>query len=139
MSFVKLAMACGLVAVAMGVSGCGIKAKPVAGSAHLNSAPGNHGYIDDPRVSHLACLQRNGFKYTLFDTRKGHLPGIQIGSRPSGPTVVFYPTDGIAEGVQLNGQAEAAEVIGAALLYPNQASETALSKIEPCIAQGVKG
>jgi hypothetical protein len=48
------------------------------------------------------------------------------------------PTAGIAEGQQIQGKAQGAEVIGAALLYPNHASGVELTVIENCLGQGVK-
>jgi hypothetical protein len=144
MSFVKLATACGLAAVATGLSGCGIEAKPLAGTQHLDTARGNHAYVDDPRVSHLACLRRHGFSYRLYRTRSSSLPGdqlpaIQIGTPPNGPTVVFYATPGGAEEKQIDAEVFGGEVIGSAILFPNHATDGQLNKIEPCIALGVQG
>ena len=75
-----------------------------------------------------------------------HLPAtevgrtdIQIGAAPSGATVTFTPTPGAAQALQINGQARGAEVIGGALLYPNQAPENELQVIESCVAIDVKG
>ena len=59
--------------------------------------------------------------------------------RPAGPTVQFQPTPGDAQGKQIGGQAQGAEVIGSALLYPNQAPSSLLSKVESCVAKGVQG
>ena len=59
--------------------------------------------------------------------------------RPTGPTVSLQPTPGDAQGVQIDGQAQGAEVIGSALLYPNQASDELLTKVETCVAKGVQG
>jgi hypothetical protein len=64
---------------------------------------------------------------------------MQIGAKPSGPTVQFTPTPGAAQEEQISGQVESAEVIGAALLYPNQASDSLLQKVEGCVAKGVSG
>jgi hypothetical protein len=64
---------------------------------------------------------------------------MQIGTKPYGPTVYFEPTPGIAQGLQIDGKAQAAEVIGAALLYPNLASDALLTKVENCVAEGVSG
>jgi hypothetical protein len=63
---------------------------------------------------------------------------LQIGHLPSGPTIVFAPTAGMAEGRQIEGKAQGAEVIGAALLYPNNAPGAELTVIENCLGQGVK-
>ncbi len=41
--------------------------------------------------------------------------------------------------MQGNRAFQGAEVIGSALLYPNAASDSELSKVEACIAQGVSG
>jgi hypothetical protein len=64
---------------------------------------------------------------------------MQIGTKPSGPTVQFMPTPGAAQEAQISGQVESAEVIGSALLYPNQAPDGLLQKVESCVAKGVKG
>jgi hypothetical protein len=124
MSSAKLAALSGLAALAL--SACGTS----------TTAP-NRGRIDDPRTSqsnHLKCMLA------------AHLPvvkvgrtDLQVGPAPTGPTVHFAPTPGLAQGLQINGQAQGAEVIGSALLYPNQATDNELSKIETCLAQGVKG
>jgi hypothetical protein len=53
--------------------------------------------------------------------------------------VQFQPTPGDAQGVQIHGRAQGAEVIGSALLYPNQASAALLSNVESCVAKGVQG
>lgn len=63
---------------------------------------------------------------------------MQVGQLPSGPTIVFMPSADIAEGQQIEGKAQGAEVIGAALLYPNHASGAELTVIENCLGQGVK-
>jgi hypothetical protein len=126
---------CGLAAIALAACGGSVDVHPVApaGSTKLVS----RGRVDDARTmrsNHLACL------------RKDHLPaqevgptGIQIGTLPAGPTVVFAPTPGIAQGQQIQGTEQGAEVIGSALLYPNQASDSELSKIESCLSLGVSG
>ena len=66
-------------------------------------------------------------------------PSFQVGVRPTGPTVIFLPTPGAAQAAQIDGQAQGAEVIGSALLYPNQAPDKLLSKVETCVAKGVPG
>jgi hypothetical protein len=52
---------------------------------------------------------------------------------------VFTPTPGAAQRDQIVGGAQAAEVIGSALVYPNQGSGPVLSVIEACLAHGVQG
>jgi len=136
MRLVKLVMACGLTAVLL--TACGIKAKPVAGSAHVDRAPGNHAVVDDPRPRHLKCLRRHGYKVREYRTAAGK-PAMQVGTLPAGPTIVFESTDGIAQGLQIQGDAQAAEVIGPALLYPHLASAHEAYVVETCVAIGVSG
>jgi hypothetical protein len=129
MSLPKLTVASVLVAVAL--AACGSTA------VHSGVAGSSRGKVDDPRttkVDYVGCL------------RNDHLPvqdigqtGLQIGALPAGPRVVFTPTDGAAQAAQIEGQAQGAEVIGSALLYPNQGSDAELNQIETCLAQGVSG
>ncbi len=140
MSFAKLAVACGLIAVTLVLSACGIQAKPVAGTAHPSRYPGSHSYVNDPRKPYLGCLRDAGFKLTKFDYgRTQKLRSIQVNSAPAGPTIVFEPTPGIAEGDQMKGEEEGAEVIGSALIYPHRASDALMQKVEACLAIHVKG
>jgi hypothetical protein len=120
------------------LAACGIARKPEAGTPHVDHAPGSHAQIDDPRTKHVRCLRANGLPVQLFRAA-GQRPAIQIGTLPSGPTVVFEPTPGDAQGEQITGHAPGAEVIGSALLYPHGASDAELSKIETCVAVGVTG
>jgi hypothetical protein len=133
----KLAVAIGLSALSL--SACGTTSKPEAGTpaATVKSQQG----LDDPLKTHIACLHQEH-----IDVRREQITvagqsqhGFQVGTFPSGPTVAFEPTPGDAQGVQIHGQSQAAEVIGSALLYPNQASDALLQKVESCVAQGVKG
>jgi hypothetical protein len=132
MSTAKLVAACAVSAVAL--SACGTSAKPVAGSVTGKSPNAGHARLDDPRSIHLPCLQAHHLPITLFGQT-----GIQIGQPPSGPTITFVPTPGAAQNYQITDQAEKAEVIGGALLQPNQGSDAELQVIEDCLAQGVKG
>ena len=130
MSWAKLAPTVALLALVL--SACGTSAKPVAGS--LNAATIVHKGIDDPRKTHIQCLRTEHIPVTRFS----HV-WFQVRTRPSGPTVQFAPTPGAAQNLQITGQVSGAEVIGAALLYPNQASGTLLKKVETCVAKGVIG
>jgi hypothetical protein len=132
MSSAKLVLACGVAALAL--SACGSSAKPVAGSVSASGKPAGRGVVDDPRQRHLPCILGH------------HLPAVkigrtdlQIGPPGSGPKVSFQPTPGAAQDAQISGLVENAEVIGSALLYPNQASDQELQVIEDCLAQGVQG
>ena len=136
MSLGKLALASGLTTVAL--AGCGVSAKPIAGTLHLNSARGNHALVDNPVKSHLQCLLAAGVHAHRF-TSPGNRPSIQVGMPPTGPTVIFDPTPGGAQYDQMNGSVSGAEVIGSALLYPNQGTDALLSTVENCLTKGVKG
>lgn len=130
MSWAKLAPTVALLALVL--SACGTSAKPVAGS--LNATTIVHKGIDDPRKTHIQCLRTEHIPVTRFS----HV-WFQVGTRPSGPTVQFAATPGAAQNLQITGQVSGAEVIGAALLFPNQASGTLLKKVETCVAKGVTG
>jgi hypothetical protein len=135
MSSAKLAVPCSLAAIVL--SACGTAAKPLAGTKGLLHNPGTHGLVDDPRTAqddHVACLLDDH-----LPVREIGLTDLRIGTAPGDPTVHFAPTPGDAQGVQIDGKAQSAEVIGSALLYPHQASDSELKKIEDCLAQGVKG
>jgi hypothetical protein len=126
----KLALVIGLSAVSL--SACGIAAKPVAGTPQ--AVANNRKAVDDPRKAHIACLAADRIPVTEFGGT-----WMQVEKKPYGPTVHFLPTPGAAQEAQISGEVESAEVIGSALLYPNQASEGLLQQVETCIAQGVKG
>lgn len=126
----KPALAAGLLGLAL--AGCGIAAKPEVGTP--SAAVKNHKAVDDPRKTHVACLMQEHIPVVEFSRT-----WMQIGTKPSGPTVHFVPTPGAAQELQISGQVEGAEVIGSALLYPNQASGALLQKVETCVAKGVTG
>jgi hypothetical protein len=128
----KLAAACVLCAGVL--AACGTSAKPVAGSPAAAGPKPGHASLDDPRTQHIPCLQAHHLPLRRFPPT-----GIQIGTPPAGPTITFAPTPGAAQALQIRNQVEGAEVIGAALLYPNQASDKELQVIEDCLAEGVKG
>jgi hypothetical protein len=137
MSAAKAAVACGLVALL--VSACGIAPKPEAGTANLRKQQGFFGLRDDPRLKHVKCLRAAKIHFSEYYTAKGHLPAVQVGSLPAGPTIIFYPTPGVAQGLQIMDQEQGAEVIGSALLYPNSAPAKELATIAQCTATGVSG
>ncbi len=129
----KLAALLGIAALAL--SACGTSSKPEAGT--LKATVKSHKGLDDPRKKHIQCLQQEHIPVTRM-TLDG-LPAFQVGTVPSGPTVAFQATPGAAQALAIAGQAQAAEVIGSALVYPNQASDSLLSKVENCVALGVSG
>jgi hypothetical protein len=65
--------------------------------------------------------------------------GLRIGTAPGSATVEYLPTPGAAQQAQISGQVQGAEVIGAALLYPNQAPDAQLAQVEGCLSGGVQG
>ena len=133
----KLAVALGLAALSL--SACGIAAKPEVGTlkADVKSQQG----LDDPRIKHMDCLRQDhiAVRATQATVAGESLPAMQIGTTAGGPSVAFEPTPGGAQLVQIHGQAQGAEVIGSALLYPRQAADGQLNLIEGCVAQGVSG
>ena len=126
----KFALAAGLAAISL--SACGTAAKPQAGTLKASAAA--HKGVDDPRKKHIQCLQQDHIPVVPVGTT-----AMQIAQKPYGPTVYFEPTPGIAQGLQISGAVQGAEVIGSALLYPNQASDKLLQTVETCVALGVSG
>ncbi len=133
MSSAKVAAACVLAAVSL--SACGVAAKPQAGTAQAVASTRNG--VTDPATKHIACLRREHIPVRAETIDRD--PAFQVGTRPTGPTVEFLATPGAAQYQQIDGEAQGAEVIGAALLYPNQASDALLNKVETCVAKGVTG
>lgn len=120
--------------LASSLAACGSTSRPLAGSAAAISGHGVRGRVDDPRASHFSCL----LQQHITAIKVGQT-AIQVGAPPSGPLITFTPTPGAAQAKQINGEAEGAEVIGSALLYPNQGSDAELQAIENCVAKKVKG
>jgi hypothetical protein len=137
MSLAKVAVVCALTAVL--VSACGIQQKPLAGTPKIKKARDFYGVVDDPRAKHTPCLRADKLKFQRYYTARQRLPAIQVGSLPTGPTIIFEATPGAAQALQLEGKDEGAEVIGSALLFPNQASGSVLTKVEKCTSIGVTG
>ena len=134
----KLAVAIGLSALSL--SACGTTSKPEAGTskAIANSQKG----LDDPRKSAHRLPAAGAYRRAHLNRSRspgGRCPDSRSAPAPSGPTVGFEPTPGAAQDIQIQGESQAAEVIGAALLYPNQASDSLLTTVEGCMALGVKG
>ena len=123
---------CALASVAL--AGCSTGTKPLAGTRTVGAAPLGRGRIDDPRTAHVKCLEQSHIRVVEVGRTD-----LQIDSPPGGPTVTFLPTPGAAQQAQIGGTVQGAEVIGSALLYPNQASDRELKVIEDCLAEGVSG
>jgi hypothetical protein len=133
MSSAKIAAACALAAVSL--SGCGVASKPEAGSAQAATVA--HHELADPRTRRVKCLKADHIPYT--EKRLGGYPAIQIGSPPGGPVAEFTKTPGAAQNVQMEGKAQGAMVIGSALVFPNQASDAFMAKVDACLELGVSG
>jgi hypothetical protein len=119
----------------LALTGCGaVKIHPTtpAGSSKLAS----RGKVDAPvnMRNHVGCLRDAHLNVRVLSSTK-----LQIDSAPAGPTIVFTPTPGAAQADQINGAAQGAEVIGTALVYPNQGSDALMGTIGACLAQGVQG
>jgi hypothetical protein len=134
----KVALRCALAAlVALTLTACGQVSKPLAGTPGVMQAPGTRGKVDDPRtakVNHVTCLRNHHFNVVTEGATN-----VLIEPQPAGPRVHFEPTPGMAQGAQIANQAAGAEVIGSALLYPDQAPDQELKQIEDCLAEGVTG
>ncbi|HWF73882.1 MAG TPA: hypothetical protein VG186_11090 [Solirubrobacteraceae bacterium] len=121
---------------AAALAGCGNSFKTVAGSnvPAATAKPLGYGVVDQAPLPHTKCIQAAG----LPAVRVGPST-IQVGSLPSGPTVVFAPDPNAAEAEQIEGVAPGAEVIGASVLYVHSAPDSELAKVEACLDQGVAG
>jgi hypothetical protein len=113
---------------ALATSACGAAVKPATGS---------RGKIDNPataKANRIECLTDNH-----IPVQQVGLNELLLGSQPASPRVVFDATEGAAQGVQIHGQQPGSEVIGAALLFPDQAPDKEVGVIENCLSKGVKG
>jgi hypothetical protein len=130
MSFAKPALICA--AAALTLSACGtINVKPTASAGATASSRGR---IDDPRTTksdHIGCLRADNLAVREVGTT-----GLVVANSVK---IVFLPTAGAAQAAQIQDVEQGAEVIGSALVYPGNASDSDLNKIEQCIAQGVSG
>lgn len=118
----------GLAAVTL-LCGCGVTLKP----------PQGHGVVDSALTTHpdrLACLRADHLHVTVLSPTS-----VRIGLPPSAALVQFEATPGMAQGTQIEGErsTQGAEVIGAALLYPEHASNALLTDVEDCLSVDVKG
>ena len=114
--------------IALAASACGSAVK---------SATSSRGKIDNPATAKANRIQCLTDKH--IPVRQVSLNELWLGPQPASPRVVFDATEGAAQGVQIHGQDPGAEVIGAALLFPDQAPGKELSVIENCLSKGVKG
>jgi hypothetical protein len=113
-----------------------LAAGSLSACATVSRPDSGRGRSDDPRdqAGRLQCL----LAHHLPAVKSGTIE-IQIGPPPAGPRITFLPTAGSAQAAQIEDQEQGAEVIGSALLYPNQAPDRELKAIEDCLARGVSG
>lgn len=125
-----------LLGCAVALAGCGaVRVQPTtpSGSSKLAS----RGRVDSPLTSmdnHVACIRKAHMSVRVVNPTE-----LQIGAASTGPTIVFAATAGAAQNYQIVGDAQGAEIIGTALLYPHQGSDRQLTSIEACLSQGVQG
>lgn len=135
MSFPKLASVSALAVTAL--AGCGAVAVKPAGIGRSGSTAASHARVSapaahvSPAAAHTGCLRADH-----LEVRQTGISDLLID--PS-VRVHFAPTPGGALADQIEGRAQGAEVIGAALLYPGAAPDAELTKIENCLASGVSG
>jgi hypothetical protein len=132
-------LAAAIVLSALSLSACGISSKPEAGTR--NAIINGHKGLDDARAKHTACLKQEHVAFHLEQlTVAGKVePSIQVDAPPAGPTISFEATPGAAQALQIQAEAQGAEIIGSALVYPNQASDSLMTVVENCMAKGVSG
>ncbi len=133
----RSAFALAALVLALVVAGCGgaVKVQPTASPGSTTLA--SRGKVDSPLTdmhNHLQCIRDDHIAVQVVSPTK-----LQVGAAPAGPTIVFTPTAGAAQARQIDATAQGAEVIGTALLYPNQGSDSQLTSIEDCLSQGVQG
>lgn len=120
---------------AKSVAALGAVAMLLCACSSVAHPPQGRGRVDDPVTAapdRLACL----LSHHLAARRVG-LDGIQIGVLPDGPTVQFVPSNSVAEALKVTGAVQGAEMIGNALVYPHQASDSELTQVEDCVAKGM--
>ncbi|MGI8844638.1 MAG: hypothetical protein ACR2HC_00410 [Thermoleophilaceae bacterium] len=110
------------IALALGACGGGGDTNPAAPAAA--GAPPDP---NDKRGIALQCIKEKQLAARLVGKQS-----IQVGAF-GGPRVEFFVSGGEAEGQQFQGQGQAAEQIGSALLFINEGNEDQLDKIEACL------
>jgi hypothetical protein len=120
---------------AKSLAALGAAAMLLCGCSAVAHPPQGRGRVDDPVTAapdRLACLLSH-----QIPARKVGMNRIQIGALPAGPTVHFVPSNAVAEALKVTGAAQGAEMIGNALVYPHQASDSELTQVEDCVAKGM--
>jgi len=113
MSLAKVAVVCALTALL--ISACGIQQKPLAGTPRLKSHVASTASSTTAGEAH-ACLRLTSSS-SISTTRPSSDCPPSRSDRRRPPTIIFEPTPGAAQALQLKGKDEGAEVIGSALLF----------------------
>lgn len=115
------AIAAAACALALAATGCG---------SNGGGGDGDGPDPNDKRAVALVCLRdEQGLQARLAGEKSIQVDG------PEGPRIEFSVSSGEAEGRQFQGEAQAAEQIGVALLFVNRGSDEELKKIETCLEQ----
>lgn len=132
----KSTVMCALIALL--VSGCGIAARPEAGTLSARSGIYNQQAYQSgfKRPARVNCLKQHHLPAHLYRTAD-KLPAIRVGSGPSAPTMIFEPFGWSTPDLKIRGEAQGAEIIGTVLLYPNGMSLSEAKIVEQCAAIGV--
>jgi hypothetical protein len=109
----------------------------LCGCSSVVKPPQGHGLLDSPLTGNpdrVACLRSAHLAVHVVGST-----ALRVGLPPATVRVTFEPTAGAAQALQIEGlrSAQGAEVIGAALLYPDHAPAAELTEIESCLSQGV--
>jgi hypothetical protein len=125
-----------LLACAVVLAGCGgVRVQPTTPSGSVTLA--SRGSVDSPLTNndnYLGCLRAARLPVQVVTPDR-----LQIGSLPTGPTIVFRPSAAVAQADQITGSVQGAMVIGTAEVYPNQGSTAELNGIAGCLDHGVQG
>jgi hypothetical protein len=125
-----------LLGCAIALAGCGaVRVQPTTPSG--SSTLASRGRVDSPLTdidNHLGCMRDADLPVQVVNPIE-----LQVGALPAGPTIVFTNSPGAAQADQIEGKTQGAEVIGTALVYPNQGSDGELASIAACLQQGVSG
>lgn len=112
-----------LAALALVLTGAGCGSGKSSGG---NTAEGPN--PNDKRGVALVCIRdEKGLPVQLTGEKSIQVDG------PTGPRIEFFVSSGEAEGQQFQGKAQAAEQVGAALLFVNRGTEEQLAEIEDCL------
>lgn len=113
------------------VAGCGSTRTPEqSGGPNAVLGGGARATPYDPRATPLSCMQADGLPARLDGER-----AIVVGTGPGAPRAYFQVDGGTAQGTQVRGDAQGAEVIGSALLYTNAGSDALLKRVETCLGE----